>query len=63
MQFDGKAVVITGGATGIGCSTALAFARKGACVMIGDVDDRGALFVVDGGRNAHRFCSKTPEPW
>jgi len=36
MRFDGKAVVITGGATGIGRATALTFAREGAAVMIGN---------------------------
>ncbi len=46
MQFDGKAVMITGGATGIGRATALAFARAGAAVMIGDVDARAADTVA-----------------
>ncbi len=46
MKFDGKAVVLTGGATGIGRATALAFARAGAAVMIGDVDARAADTVA-----------------
>lgn len=53
-QFAGKAVIITGGATGIGRAAAQAFARAGAAVMIGDVDARVeetiALIAAEGGR-------------
>ena len=40
LDFTGKSVLITGAATGIGRATALAFARQGASVAIGDVDAR-----------------------
>jgi NAD(P)-dependent dehydrogenase (short-subunit alcohol dehydrogenase family) len=39
-RFIDKVVLITGGSTGIGRATALAFAKEGASVMIGDVDAR-----------------------
>ena len=37
-EFDGKSVIVTGGAVGIGAAAARAFAREGARVAIGDVD-------------------------
>lgn len=45
LDFTGKVVLVTGGATGIGRATSLAFARQGATVVIGDVDDRAAETV------------------
>ena len=44
--MTGKVVVITGGASGIGRATALAFAQHGAKVIIGDVDLAGANDTV-----------------
>ena len=40
--MTGKVVVVTGGAAGIGRATAVAFARRGATVVIGDIDGAGA---------------------
>ncbi|MFY9599362.1 MAG: SDR family NAD(P)-dependent oxidoreductase, partial [Pseudolabrys sp.] len=38
MKFDGKIVLVTGGASGIGKATVLAFARAGATVICADVN-------------------------
>jgi NAD(P)-dependent dehydrogenase (short-subunit alcohol dehydrogenase family) len=46
MTFAGKAVLVTGGATGIGRATSVAFAAEGARVMIGDIDPRAEETVA-----------------
>jgi NAD(P)-dependent dehydrogenase (short-subunit alcohol dehydrogenase family) len=40
-RLDGKVTLITGGGSGIGRASALAFAREGATVVVADVDVRG----------------------
>jgi NAD(P)-dependent dehydrogenase (short-subunit alcohol dehydrogenase family) len=45
LDFTDKVVLVTGGSTGIGRAASLAFARQGATVVIGDVDERSAETV------------------
>ena len=45
-RFEGKVVVVTGGAMGMGQATAAAFAREGARVAIVDVADAAAEAAV-----------------
>jgi NAD(P)-dependent dehydrogenase (short-subunit alcohol dehydrogenase family) len=48
IDFEGRTVLITGAATGVGRATALAFAAARAAVVIGDVDrtDMPTLLVA-----------------
>jgi NAD(P)-dependent dehydrogenase (short-subunit alcohol dehydrogenase family) len=54
--FDGKVVMVTGAAGGIGRAAALAFGRAGACVVVADTSVDGghatAAMIVEGGGKA-----------
>lgn len=52
MQLLGRTAVISGAAHGIGKATAERFAAEGASVVVADIDDRRALDVVAGIRDA-----------
>lgn len=51
MQFDGKVALVTGAGSGIGQATALAFAEKGAKVVVSD-------YVREGGEETVRLIKE-----
>jgi len=50
MEMQNRAVIVTGGASGIGRATALLLAREGAQVFIGDIDEAGGTATVAAAR-------------
>ncbi len=52
MRFAGKTAIVTGAASGIGKATCLMFAREGATVIAGDIDEAGGaeLAVTSNGK-------------
>src|SRR6185436_2669719 len=47
-RFQGKTVLVTGGAKGIGAATAKRFASEGATVVVADFDESGAKETAQG---------------
>lgn len=47
MRYQGKVVVVTGAASGIGRATAVRLASEGAKVVCADINDAGAQVVAD----------------
>ena len=62
-EHEGKVVVVTGAASGIGRAIAVAFAHAGASVVVADLDDDGARAVADqiGERALPIRCDVTAE--
>ena len=64
MELEGKAAVVSGGASGIGRKAVLALAERGARVVVADVDEVGGRSTVDmagekGGVALFRRCDVT----
>jgi 3-hydroxybutyrate dehydrogenase len=54
MLFDGKAIIVTGGAGGIGRATAQAFAKEGGHAAIADLNGDSAEEAAKEGRSSGR---------
>jgi NAD(P)-dependent dehydrogenase (short-subunit alcohol dehydrogenase family) len=46
-QFEGKVAIVTGAASGIGAALSAALARRGATVVLADIDEAGAKATAD----------------
>lgn len=47
MQFKNQSVIVTGGSSGIGRATALEFAKRGANVVVSDINEKGGKETCD----------------
>jgi 2-hydroxycyclohexanecarboxyl-CoA dehydrogenase len=54
-EMQGRAVIVTGGSSGIGRATALLLAREGAHVFIGDIDEAGGRATAEAAGGAAEF--------
>lgn len=54
-EMQGRAVIVTGGASGIGRATALLLAGEGAHVFIGDIDEAGGKETAAASGGAAEF--------
>jgi NAD(P)-dependent dehydrogenase (short-subunit alcohol dehydrogenase family) len=66
-RLDGKAILITGGASGIGRATALAASREGAKLVLADValesgEETARKIVAEGGKALFVRCDVTRQP-
>lgn len=57
MRFEGKKVLVTGAASGIGRATAIRLASEGAAVTIGDINEAGLSETAGMMASVPRICA------
>jgi NAD(P)-dependent dehydrogenase (short-subunit alcohol dehydrogenase family) len=65
-SFNGRVALVTGGASGIGRATGLAFAQAGTRLMLADIDEIGGAesvaLIEAGGGEAHFLPTDVSQP-
>ena len=59
MEIEGKSVVVSGGASGIGRATVIALAERGARVVVADMDEAATQTIDLAGAKAASQSSAT----
>lgn len=63
LDLDGRVALVAGGGAGMGASTAILFAERGAAVVVADVDAQAAEATADRIVAADGSATRSPPTW